>query len=298
MSKYLRIGNGDYNIVTKEGGEITLDTTDGLLNGSGKVIVTGDLEVKGDTQTINSTVVEIADNIIVLSKNNVAAGLPASLNYRSGIEVERGSEANAFMVYDEQLAWNLGGTSGTGTWTFEQGTQTVPIKATGMFSDANLYLNPGTGVISATNTTNYEQRVFQYGGGIVTGGPLDDDIIPNAKAVEDYVTYALASGAVPARLQEADTSIEAHDQSVTGTDSKLQFDIDNVHYSLNSIPFADHGALLDPPTADVSARCLSFLKQLNNPRDKICIERATNYLLSEQEKDGSWFGRWGTNYIY
>ena len=48
MSKYLRIGNGDYNIVTKEGGEITLDTTDGLLNGSGNVIVTGDLEVKGD----------------------------------------------------------------------------------------------------------------------------------------------------------------------------------------------------------------------------------------------------------
>ena len=64
MSKYLRIGNGDYNIVTKEGGEITLDTTDGLLNGTGKVIVTGDLEVKGDTQTINSTVVEnIIENL-------------------------------------------------------------------------------------------------------------------------------------------------------------------------------------------------------------------------------------------
>ena len=62
------------------------------------------------------------------------------------------------------------------------------------------------------------------------------------------------------------------------------FDIDNTHYSLNSIPFADHGALLDPPTADVTARCLSFLKQLDNPSDKKCIERATNYLLSEQEK--------------
>ena len=43
MSKYLRIGNGDYNIVTKEGGEITLDTTDGNLNGTGKVIITGDV---------------------------------------------------------------------------------------------------------------------------------------------------------------------------------------------------------------------------------------------------------------
>ncbi len=76
------------------------------------------------------------------------------------------------------------------------------------------------------------------------------------------------------------------------------FDINNTHYSLNSIPFADHGALLDPPTADVSARCLSFLAQLNNPRNKDCINMAVKYLLSEQEEDGSWYGRWGTNYIY
>ena len=76
------------------------------------------------------------------------------------------------------------------------------------------------------------------------------------------------------------------------------FDIDNTSYYLNSIPFADHGALLDPPTSDVSARCLSFLKQLDDPRDKECIERCTKFLVSEQEKDGSWFGRWGTNYIY
>ena len=228
MSKYLRIGNGDYNIVTKEGGEITLDTTDGNLNGTGKVIVTGGLEVQGDSTTYNSTVVAIADNILVLSKDNVASGIPAALNYRSGIEIERGSQSNAFMVYDEQLSWTLGGSSGTGTWTFEQGATTVPIKATGMFSDANLYLNPGTGVLSVTNTTNYEQRVFQYGGGAVTGGALDDDIIPNAKGVIDYVTYALASGAVPARLQESDTSIEAHDFSITGTDSRLQFDINGV----------------------------------------------------------------------
>ncbi len=242
MSKYIRVGNGDYKISVQSGGEIVLDTTDGALDGSGKVVVTGDLEVKGDTQTISSTVVEIADNIIVLSKDNVAAGLPASLNYRSGIEIERGSVSNAFMVYDEQLSWALGGTSGTGTWTFEQGSTVVPIKATGMFSDANLYFNPGSGIISVTNTTNYEERVFQYGGGAVTGGPIDDDIIPNAKAVEDYVTFALASGAVPARLQESDTSIEAHDFSVTGQDSKLQFDINNV---TKATLFEDRLELLD-----------------------------------------------------
>jgi squalene-hopene/tetraprenyl-beta-curcumene cyclase len=76
------------------------------------------------------------------------------------------------------------------------------------------------------------------------------------------------------------------------------FDADNEHYALNSIPFADHGALLDPPTADVSARCLGMLAQLGYPASHPAAQRALTYLKQEQEADGSWFGRWGTNYIY
>ena len=76
------------------------------------------------------------------------------------------------------------------------------------------------------------------------------------------------------------------------------FDIDNNLDLLNHIPFADHGALLDPPTADVTARCISFLAQLGHPEDQPVIDRGIAYLRDEQEKDGSWFGRWGTNYIY
>ena len=76
------------------------------------------------------------------------------------------------------------------------------------------------------------------------------------------------------------------------------FDADNTHYYLNYIPFADHGALLDPPTADVSARCLSFLAQLQNTEDAKIIKKGLKYILSEQEENGSWYGRWGTNYIY
>ncbi|MFT8611518.1 MAG: squalene--hopene cyclase [Gluconobacter oxydans] len=76
------------------------------------------------------------------------------------------------------------------------------------------------------------------------------------------------------------------------------FDIDNDHELLNHIPFSDHGALLDPPTADVSARCISFLAQLGDPDDRPVILKAIEYLRSEQEPEGCWFGRWGTNYIY
>ena len=76
------------------------------------------------------------------------------------------------------------------------------------------------------------------------------------------------------------------------------FDADNDHHYLNHIPFADHGALLDPPTADVTARCVSFLAQIGEPLDSAPIARAVAWLRSEQEPGGAWFGRWGTNYIY
>lgn len=76
------------------------------------------------------------------------------------------------------------------------------------------------------------------------------------------------------------------------------FDADNEYYWLEHIPFADHGALLDPATADVSARCISMLAQLGYEREHPVMVKGLDYLRREQEPDGSWFGRWGTNYIY
>jgi len=76
------------------------------------------------------------------------------------------------------------------------------------------------------------------------------------------------------------------------------FEPENTHFYLNHIPFADHGALLDPPTADVTARCVSFLAQIGMQATDPVMQKALAYLKREQESDGSWFGRWGTNYIY
>ncbi|MBV8473722.1 MAG: squalene--hopene cyclase, partial [Hyphomicrobiales bacterium] len=74
------------------------------------------------------------------------------------------------------------------------------------------------------------------------------------------------------------------------------FDADNTYYYLNYIPFSDHGALLDPPTADVTARCVSMFAQLGETGET--MQRGVQALIADQEKDGSWFGRWGMNYIY
>jgi squalene-hopene/tetraprenyl-beta-curcumene cyclase len=77
------------------------------------------------------------------------------------------------------------------------------------------------------------------------------------------------------------------------------FDADNTHHYLNQIPFSDHGAMLDPPTADVTARCVSMLAQLGDTLGKSAVlDKAIAYLIRTQEHDGSWYGRWGMNYIY
>jgi len=76
------------------------------------------------------------------------------------------------------------------------------------------------------------------------------------------------------------------------------FEVNNTQYYLNYIPFADHGALLDPPTADVTGRCIALLSLADKTKYEQSIKNAIQYLKNEQEGDGSWFGRWGTNYIY
>jgi len=97
-------------------------------------------------------------------------------------------------------------------------------------------------------------------------------------------------------------SIERGVQWIIGMQSENggwgAFDADNNHFFLQNIPFADHGALLDPPTADVSARCIGMLAQLGYDKTDPCVSRGLTYLRGVQEDEGSWFGRWGNNYVY
>ncbi|MFM8342595.1 MAG: squalene--hopene cyclase [Methylomonas sp.] len=101
-----------------------------------------------------------------------------------------------------------------------------------------------------------------------------------------------------------DESIHRATRWIVGMQSKNggfgAFDVDNTYYYLNEIPFADHGALLDPPTVDVSARCAMLMARVakDHAEYRPALERTIEYIRNDQETDGSWFGRWGTNYIY
>jgi squalene-hopene/tetraprenyl-beta-curcumene cyclase len=100
-----------------------------------------------------------------------------------------------------------------------------------------------------------------------------------------------------------DASIDRAREWIVGLQSRDggfgAFDADNDYHYLNNIPFADHGALLDPPTADLTARCLSMLAQLGErPATSEPMRRAIEWLKRDQHPEGSWYGRWGMNYVY
>jgi squalene-hopene/tetraprenyl-beta-curcumene cyclase len=76
------------------------------------------------------------------------------------------------------------------------------------------------------------------------------------------------------------------------------FDKDNTRHILNKIPFADLEALIDPPTADLTGRMLELMGSFGYPKEHPAAQRALSFLKKNQEPDGSWWGRWGVNYLY
>ena len=102
---------------------------------------------------------------------------------------------------------------------------------------------------------------------------------------------------------EYDPAIARAREWIEGLQSKdggfAAFDADNLEYYINNIPFADHGAMLDPPTEDVTGRCVSMLAQLGETVETSpAMKRGVDYLIRTQLEEGSWYGRWGLNYIY
>ena len=145
--------------------------------------------------------------------------------------------------------------------------------------------------------------------GVPPGGWAFQYANPHYPDVDDTAAVVLALDRArkqvgPQAAHDARTgaAIASATEWVVGMQSKGggwgAFDADNTHHHLNSIPFADHGALLDPPTADVSGRCLAMLAQLGHPATSPVVRQAIDYLLEEQEPDGAWYGRWGVNYVY
>jgi hypothetical protein len=180
MGQFLQT-NGNYNIKTKEGGQIVLDTGPGV----GDVRVTGNLVVVGDTLTVSAENLNVQDNIIILNFGELGPGV--TLDY-SGIEIDRGDTSsdpvvgNALLLYEEDSnTWLFGHGNVTGTISLVDSKIRVRQIRTDSDTDSgNLILigdSSAAGVVHVSGTINYEQQVTAFG----------DDAIPNKKYVDDSV---------------------------------------------------------------------------------------------------------------
>jgi len=212
MPRVLKAYNTDYKISVQDGGKITLDTGIEI----GDVIVTGNLQVQGETTTVNTTDLAIEDNIIVLNRGELGSGVNEGT---SGLEIDRGSISPAFWVFDESVQWQLGGLDGIGTFYGSVDGQKLPINTPGIVAGGDFYVDTGEGVISVTGTQNYERKVFSYDNAGVNIEPaadgsivLDDDHIPNAKGIADFISYSFANNLQPS-IQQGNTTATAIDDT-------------------------------------------------------------------------------------
>ena len=211
------IPNNDYIVKVTPGGTITFDTGPT----QGRVVFTGDFTVGGSQTIVNSTNLDVQDNIITVNSGETGAGITL---LKSGIRVDRGSLTDAQMVFNENFSWTdpITETTVNGGFIFETiagmpvGIKTVSIGTNG----EDLYLiNSGNGVISVTGTNNYE------------GNVTDDDHIPNKKYVDDEIVNALTS-TFQRRIEEGSTTksfVEVRDREVSGLQSVINFELDSVN---------------------------------------------------------------------
>ncbi len=138
--------------------------------------------------------------------------------------------------------------------------------------------------------------------GLEGGGWAFQFANPHYPDVDDTAVVAFAMA--ESGIDGLDESIHRATRWIVGMQASNggygAFDPDNTYYYLNEIPFADHGALLDPPTVDVSVRCAMLMARVAKDHDEYlpALKHTIEYVRSEQEENGSWFGRWGTNYVY
>jgi len=244
MSRILRVDQDNYRVAVKTGGTITFDTGPT----AGTVVITGNLDVKGTTTTVESTNTTITDNIIQINYGQTGNGISSSLNYQAGISIDRGDYSDAFLVYDEQVThWDATANAGAGgsaagsfvlkTYADLVGNGPTGLQVNSISASINqkLYfdMQAGTGVLSIVNSPNYHTRV------------LNDNDIPNRQFVTTYITGQLATAGVEkiskvisaitqSQVQSTATSIDSYTIDISSGNLVLRTQLTSGGLTINT----------------------------------------------------------------
>ncbi|MGO9187913.1 MAG: squalene--hopene cyclase [Streptosporangiaceae bacterium] len=130
---------------------------------------------------------------------------------------------------------------------------------------------------------------------------FDNDVYPDTDDTAEVVLGLRRAGPENPRSPGKQAAIDRGLAWLAGMQSKDggwgAFDADNTRQLVNKLPFCDFGAVIDPPSADVTAHIVEAFAAEGRATDPV-VRRGVVWLLRAQERDGSWFGRWGANYVY
>jgi len=218
--------NSNYKIQSVGGGQIILDTGLSSSDEYGKVVVLGDLDIRGAATSISTNNVDIQDVVLTLNYGELGPGVTGNIADPgiSGLQIDRGpvsltNTGYAHWVWDENQIWTNPQTdeSNHGLWVSKtesgglNGIQTNSITVGD--TNNNMYLiGAGTGILSVTGTTNYEEQVLDYANELVYNDP---DIIPNIKAVTDKINYSLNNLSVNQIKRGGDSDVTVFDSNIT-----------------------------------------------------------------------------------
>ena len=232
------VGASSYKIKVTSGGDITLDVGNG-----GKVTVSGDLDVQGQSTSIGSSELIVEDNTITLNNGETGAGISLGT---SGLIIDRGTRPDANVIFDESLQTIVGGTAYTGSWALRdqngaiQGLYASSIRPDPSSANNLTLLGSGSSIVTVTGTTDYEKNLYPYTGSAITPNPSqpnklslanDDDALVNAKLMEDYIlgfyTYNFQNRID--RGESTKTFVQTYDFEEDATTSRIEFGVDGTN---------------------------------------------------------------------
>lgn len=205
--------SSDYKIKVPDSGTIILDTGSNI----GQVFITGNLNVQGNSTTINTTNMNIEDNVIVLNRGELGSSVSEGT---SGLEVDRGTNGdggNSRWVWDESKTWvdPWEARTRSGLWVSQTSTGGINGILTNSIETMGLKLaliSKGYGVITVEGTVNYEEQIINYNDVLQA---WDDDYIPNIKAVIDKIDYQILN-APSDKIKRDDTQVIVYDNNLEG----------------------------------------------------------------------------------
>jgi hypothetical protein len=214
MSKFVTVPNGDYTIKVQDNGSIRLDTGAGV----GEVRITGDLIVEGETTTVNTTNLEIEDNILLLNKGETGAGVGEGT---AGIRIDRGTLDDAQIIFDESLEYlnpNAPAVQTFGTWVLKDtagnylGLRAPSIQTGGgeMFIDTN-----GQPVRIVGSAVTYGTNIIGV-----------DEALANVAYVDGAISQTLTDIAIR-KIADGNTQVEVTDASDATGLSRIDFLMDS-----------------------------------------------------------------------